>query len=492
MSVAFRVDASTRMGTGHVFRCLALASALQASGEASVFVAAEIPDGLADMIRRHGHALHAITPSTPLPAPGCRMGDETQLADAAQFLAGVPDAAWVVVDHYGLDSVWERAVRTDGRRCMVIDDLGRRHDCDLLLDQTAHRNAGARYQPADAVAMMLGPQFALLRPSFAAMRRTTIARSGPAGRLFLMMGGSDPHNHGGVLLRAIDAAGLGHLHVDIVTGSANPHLPGLRDVAGNRPGWTLHVDTPDVASLMAAADIGIGAGGTATWERCCLGLPTLAVEIADNQHVLLHEAAALGLLHSVEGPIDVEKIAAHLRVLVESEAWRNNISRAGMAAVDGEGARRVAAAIGGEEIHIRRAQADDSDAIHAWRNAASVRETARNPDPIPLEAHRRWFAEVMQSEQTLLLVGERRGTAIGIVRFDCGDAATAEVSIYLTPDGRAGDGSRLLLAAEGWLAAERPDMRRIQAKIMPGNRRSHALFARAGYRPDISAHVKDI
>lgn len=483
MRVAFRVDADPVLGTGHLIRCLALAEALAALGDRCSFLCARVPAGLAGQVEAAGHALVRIDlPEWILPEGLGGWPEALQHADAEASLGAAEDADWMVVDHYGLDARFERVVRAAGLSCLAIDDLGRTHACNLLLDQTA-REGPAPYPAEAAPVQLLGPRFALLRGAFATARAGLGARGGPVRRLFVMMGGSDPGNATGLALDAVEMAGLGDLPLDVVTGSANPNLPVLRRRLTGREGWTLHVDSADVPALMAAADLAIGAGGTATWERCGLGLPALAIGLAGNQLDLLTEAARLGLLHHVPGPPDAGRLARHLAVVAESPGLRANLSARGLETVDARGAARVAAAMAAPGVEMRPARAADCEAILGWRNAPQVRATARNPEPISAEAHRAWFAATLANGDRALLVGERGGAGVGVARFDRIGNGRAEVSIYLAPGARPGDGAPLLAAAEAWLRRAWPDIGAIVAEVLPGNMRSEALFARSGYQP---------
>ena len=61
-------------------------------------------------------------------------------AGASRSALRVQHYDWIVVDHYGLGVTWEEVTAAIATRMFVIDDLGRPHHCDLLLDQN-YRNS---------------------------------------------------------------------------------------------------------------------------------------------------------------------------------------------------------------------------------------------------------------------------------------------------------------------------------------------------------------
>jgi UDP-2,4-diacetamido-2,4,6-trideoxy-beta-L-altropyranose hydrolase len=497
MKVAIRADASAEIGSGHVMRCLCLAQALQARGAQVQFVSRGLPAHLAQAVAAAGHALAPlrIDATPPSAAPQRAWPSPYQLDDArasADALASfAPDS--IVVDHYGLDRVWETAARASGRRLMAIDDLGRDHDCDILLDQTLHPQARSRYAsrvPADAL-LLLGPRYALLRPEFREARAGSGVRGGPVRRVLVFMGGMDGDNATGLALDAIALLPEAAFALDVVIGASHPARAGIERFCAERPGATCHVQTPAMAALLAASDLAVGAGGGAQWERCCLGVPALALALAANQRMLLAGAARAGLVCVPDsGATDAAMLATHLRALLDNAALRESMSAAGLAAVDGRGAERVAAALAATRIAVRPARPEDCAQVHRWRNAAAVRSVSRDSSPIDFADHERWFAQVLQSPARPLLVGEDHDGPVGVVRFDI-EGAQAEVSIYLAePRLGQGLGPGLLAAAERWLARERPDVSVVLAETLADNDASRRLFEQAGYRLDSCRFTK--
>jgi UDP-2,4-diacetamido-2,4,6-trideoxy-beta-L-altropyranose hydrolase len=206
---------------------------------------------------------------------------------------------WLIIDHYALDRNWESAMRDCARRIAVIDDLAdREHDCDLLLDQNLVVGMSERYEgkvPEQCVSL-LGPRFALLQDAYAVLRREVLPRKGPVKRLLVFFGGSDPENLTARTLTAIESLDLTDVAVDVVVGNSNPHRAEVMAMASKIPGAALHTDLPSLAPLMASADLALGAGGVTSWERCCLGLPSLVITFAANQGPVAAELDRRGLI----------------------------------------------------------------------------------------------------------------------------------------------------------------------------------------------------
>jgi UDP-2,4-diacetamido-2,4,6-trideoxy-beta-L-altropyranose hydrolase len=492
MKVAFRVDASPAIGIGHFMRCLCLADALSRQGATIRFVSRGLPVHLRGYLDERRYQL------TPLAerAAGRDAGDlahsswlgATQADDAADTRAALaPDTGdWVVVDHYALDARWETALRAQGSRILAIDDIADRgHDCDVLLDQNLYADPEQRYagKVPDRCRLLLGPRYALLRDEFQQARLQAPPRTGIVARILVSFGGVDAANCTGAALEALrDAAAK--VDVDVVIGAEHAFRADIERVC-ERSGYRLHVQSNRMAELMARADLAIGAAGITTWERCCVGLPAVAVAIAANQRAVVEGAADEGLLYMPgHDVVTSDGLAVHLRALVDNPRLLQLMSRRAMHAVDGRGVERVLRVLGQQQhvIQIREATAADASGLFEWRNHESVRRMSRQPDAIAWPAHEAWLHGVLADRDRLLVIGEREGAAVGVVRFDVADDR-AEVSIYRVPGtGEPGIGSSVLAAAEQWLSARRPELALLTAEVLGENERSHHLFRSTGYR----------
>lgn len=336
-TAVFRCDADAGIGAGHAYRCMALAGRMESAGW------------------RIGFAVSSATSATvPALAGGSwRVRDGFDVRDdeprllAASWPAGVQLA---VLDHYGRCSDDERQLRPWAERLLVIDDLAdRSHDCDLLLDPTFRRTADdyAALLPPDA-RVLVGSGYALLRPEFAAHRAEAIRRHTsprPAETLLVSFGGTDASGLTLACVQVLLAAGT-QLGLDVVLGPASRGLDELRRLAAGRSNVRVHVDTPHMAERMLDADLALGAAGSSSWERCCLGLPTVMLVLAPNQRSVaarLEEAGAAVVVGDGPGPED--RAAAAVLALAQDTEARLAMSRRASAVTDGLGASRVLGAI---------------------------------------------------------------------------------------------------------------------------------------------------
>ena len=500
MKIALRVDASSQIGTGHFMRCLTLADALKAGGAQVRFVSRHMPEHLRGMLVAKGHEFIPIKSSpsgTSDDLPHAAWLGTSQHADARDSLEALSDQTWdwLVVDHYALDARWESLLRKTVKKVMVIDDIAdRQHDCDVLLDQNLYADMDTRYtgNVPQYCRLLLGPRYALLREEFRQLRKHVTPRNGLVKRVLVFFGGVDADNLTGRTIEVLSKLNSEELCVDVVIGAQHPQREAI-EAACAQWGFACYVQTSQMAELMAAADLAIGAGGSTSWERCCLGLPTLAFAMANNQRPLLEEASLRGLLYAPRSQFEIATaVDLHFRTLIDNPRLLQSISLRGLEAVDGLGVRRVLREIGCGSIVIREAMEADAEKLLMWRNHSSVRAVSRNANLIDKTTHEAWLKTVLADPARVLLVGECQGKPIGVVRFDM-PAEEAEVSVYLDPDHKnEGFGSELLSAAEHWLVGHHPAVLSIRAEVLENNEPSHRLFRAGGYQIQSSLYTKDI
>lgn len=506
-SVVIRVDASVQMGSGHVMRCATLAEELRSRGATVTFICRTLPGNYINWLLSHKFEVIAL----PVPVGGMAVAAselahfswlgvslEQEIADVREVLSHRPVHDCLIVDHYALEEQWEGAARSFANTIMVVDDLAdRRHDCDILLDQNFYLGMQQRYDHLLPLSCkkLLGPAYALLRQEFVVQQARVKPRDAAVQRVLVFFGGIDADNYTEPAIAALARAARPQVQVDVVIGAQHPARAAI-EASCMQHGYECHVQTSRMAELMAQADLAMGAGGTATWERCCLGLPALTVCVAENQRQLVDDAARAGFIYAPRielGDTLEETFLRHYLALLDNPGLRNFLSRRSLEIVDGRGAARVARLMGSNAITLRLATAGDSAAVMAWRNDDAIRAVSRNTAPITAENHQRWFDAVLNDAQRILLIGYHAdGNAAGVVRFDVHDDG-AEVSIYLVPGmQRRGLGAELLASAEQWLRTARSDIKIIRAEVLGDNQPSHRLFLAASYVRDSTCYFKKV
>ncbi len=331
-----RTDASSQIGTGHVMRCLTLADEFRDKGGQISFICRELKGHLFELISKRGYKVHKLPPNIDI---------HTDSSLTEEILKHEPAIDWLVIDHYEIDSLWESHQRKYVKKIMVIDDLfNRKHDCDLLLDQNIALQKDLYHSLVpEKCSQLLGPRYALLRKQFFLARQKLKEKPQAVKKILLFLGGSDPDNITAKVLKAMDGLKQNELTIDVVIGATNPHHDNIKQLVNNMPNTYLHIQVENMAEWMARADISIGAGGSASWERCCLGLPTITIILAENQQDIAERLAEKGIIVNLgwHNQVTEGEIKNAIINLISDWSKRKMMSRKGIELLDGSGVTLV-------------------------------------------------------------------------------------------------------------------------------------------------------
>lgn len=310
MKVAFRVDAGTAIGSGHLSRCLTLAEELITNGVTQCFFIMRAHKGsYAELITKKGYEVKLlpleISPNYSANYEqwvGANLDQDAH--DALEYLSALDfgKSDWLIIDHYGIDHQFEEVVGSLQLSIGVIDDLvNRRHKCDLLIDQTCGRMP-TEYNGLvpNNCNIMAGSDYCMLRPEFqelreeARLRRKTFTK---LESLFINFGSTDPTNATTPILNILNALELNDdIKLVVAVGSGTPQLAEIRNtISKSKYIVELHVDANNMSELMLRTDVAIGAAGATTWERSALGLPSILIKTAENQNTVIDRAINLGI-----------------------------------------------------------------------------------------------------------------------------------------------------------------------------------------------------
>lgn len=473
----FCCEASPAIGCGHVVRSQALADELWRSGWLCVFW---------------------VTPETVVSLGNLR-GAQHRWIERTGFGPEFPTSIGgskcdlLVVDNYRLGAEFEAICRTWAKRILVIDDLAnRRHDCDILIDQTAGRsNEDYSGLVSSGCVTLTGPNYGLLRSQFLGHRARGLSRHCnpmPVGRVIVSLGGGDNGRLAALVLGAIEASGLDS-DVDLVLGPGGLDREELKLILlnlGDRV--TVHGAVENMADLLVEADLAVGAAGSSAWERCVLALPTIMIGVADNQEAVARELARLQAVEFVGWADQLERgpLAHSISILAADQDRRVRMAHAAAGICDGRGAQRALLALlgpvlsGEKSVQLRLMESTDEELVLGWQQHPLTRQFARNPSVPTREEHERWFRERLSDPDCLLCLVLFDANPAGVLRFDCIDSnhTRREVSILIAPEmHRLGIGTAALELGRRLL----PGVELI-AEVMPGNIGSERMFLASGYQ----------
>jgi len=372
---------------------------------------------------------------------------------------------------------------------MVIDDTAHlpRYDADIILNHGLDAQQLA-YNCAPDTLFLLGTRFALLRPEF--QRWHGMVRHCPevARKVIVTLGGSDAENTTLKIIEALEQISIPDLEVRIVVGPLNPQLAELQQAMVSLSSrFCLETSVPDIAPLMAWADLAVAAGGTTSWELAFMKVPALIFILADNQAAAAKALDEFGTARCLGHPGDLnrEELASAISHLVHDKEARQRMSKRAEVLVDGKGVERVLKVMllgaSEEALRLRAASQEDALLLWQWANDPVTRRNLFVSEPVSWVAYEACYAEKIASPDTRFWILEYRHVPVGQIRYDRTDADRARISLSIAPAYRCRSLGTQLLRLTTDLANQELGVRAVEGITFVENRASNRAFVRAGF-----------
>jgi UDP-2,4-diacetamido-2,4,6-trideoxy-beta-L-altropyranose hydrolase len=486
MHLYIRADSDGKIGVGHMMRCIALAQAWQDQGGEVTFISHCESGTLKERVQNEGFRLVALDRGYP---------DSSDLKDTLAILKRecTDQKHWLVLDGYHFTSEYQKSIRDEGYHVMVIDDMNHlpSYHADILLNQNIHALNQNYHCDADTT-LLLGVQYVLLRREF--LKYQDFKRQIPerAKNIFVTLGGADPDN---VTLKVIEALKLldePDISVRIIVGPANPHQESIRrSLVSARFVSEIFVNPTNMPELMVWADMAVSASGSTCWELAFLGVPIVALILADNQKAvaegMLKEGFAVNL--GWHETFDQKIASGEINSLIQLKDRRLSMVRKGQALVCASGRDHLCERLLARSISIRLARESDRELIWNWANDEETRKVSYSQAYISWDEHIKWFASVQRQKNHRFYVA-RNGyeKPVGQIRFAV-DGKHAVVSLSVAPESRGkGYGKEILIEAAKKFFNE-TDIEQISAYVKSENMLSLKVFQKAGFHLEVAIPV---
>ena len=510
MRAVIRVDASLQIGSGHVMRCLTLAQTLKNNRFEVVFICRKLNGHLIEKIVRDGFHVHELSANNKKNNIDSKLDhshwlEVTQKNDADDCITILNNEEfdWLIVDHYALDHEWQNSLKPHYKRLMVIDDLAdRNHQCDILLDQTYGRIEKDYLNriPVDGH-LLLGSKYALLRPEFSDFRISSLKRriDPTLNNLLINMGGIDIENVTEKILDHLKASNIGkELNITIVMGINAPHLESIKIKARELSQNTkLLVDVKNMAEIMADADIAIGASGSTTWERCCLGLPSIQIVISKNQKNLAQVLADKNII------MLAKEIKEIINLLESAPIWMSATGSLAAEICDGVGSNRVFNKMTNRVVTLKdfgeivlcnytNLNHNDISLVLQMRNHEKIRTWMYRQNPILEEGHLGFIANLETDTEKRYFLVKQKDTVIGSINFsNIRYGSSVDFGIYINPFIKTKGLGILLESAASEYAFNELDVEKINLEVLEHNKKAINFYKRCGFNFTNSTIIED-
>jgi len=393
MTFIFRCDSAEFIGSGHIRRCLHIAKELKERGADSIFICNSFEGNINKEIKNNFEVLELPKKNIELKKKkfyrqninqlykdwlGC--DEEEDAINTINLILRKKNITidFIIVDHYSLGEIWEKKIKNDLKKInenlkiFVIDDLfNRKHYCEILLNQNYYNNYILdKYKNILEInsQLLLGPNYALLGSEYFGINNLTIQRN-QIKRILVYLGGVENQIHNQVI-ESISQDKFSDITFDYIISEESKYYSYLKKIEKKIDNLYVHNTKETLAGFILRADLFIGAGGSTSLERLCLGIPSITIILTNNQKEIsenLYNDNYIKLIGS-ENLINSKKISKAIDGFIHKKI----LLKDGRELVDGFGTKRVVNNLLGINFPIKLSNKEFKKNINKTKNKNDI------------------------------------------------------------------------------------------------------------------------
>ncbi|MCX6169738.1 MAG: GNAT family N-acetyltransferase [Ignavibacteriales bacterium] len=468
MKISIVTEGLYNRGYGHVTRCLSL---YQAFEERNLFPTL--------FINGDNECMPFI--------PETRHDLFDWMTNQDELIEKISNSDIVIVDSYLAPLDLYQRIAATATLTIYIDDYVRLNYPEGIVVNGSINAEQLGYPTKVGTTYLLGPKFTPLRKDFWAGREKTI--KGNIQSVLLTFGGQDLENLTPRMLRML-VRNQPEMKKNVVVGSGFRNIDLINEAKDDQTEIFYSPSGLEMMKIMYESDIAMSAAGQTIYELARVGVPTIAITVAENQENNLTGWIKEGFLTTY---FNYETVNLENRLLTvfnsyEEREVRLKLSMTGRKKVDGLGARRTISAILEHVIkknggcYLRTARDIDTMMVFNLSNERSVRLNSVDQSQIKWQDHIKWYSEKINDNNCLFFLAfNSNDEFVGQVRFDIRlNYAVISISIDKKFRGK-GLSSPLLIKSSFQCLKEKPKVKSILAYIRHANTTSIKAFASAAY-----------
>ncbi len=335
-TVIFRTDGSSKIGMGHIYRCLSIADGLAKRGIMSLFMLSNYE--MMDLIIRRGFSVINLNSD-----PG-DMESEIYITKSYIRDSNLP---LIIIDSYSVTENYLAEIKKTCKIAYIDDVLAFPYKVDYLINYNMYADVedykklyGENLMPY----LLLGSSYAPLREEFDDDLSRTVSKD--VKNVLVSTGGADILGVAVKFAEYIKTKNDKEYTYHFIVGGASPYYDELIKITDGMDNIVIHKNVTEMRDLMMSCDMALSASGTTLYELSACGVPTVTYVVADNQirgAEIFNKKGLMVSLGDIRGRDDIcEDMYIALKDLGADYNKRKDMTEKMQSVIDGKGALRTA------------------------------------------------------------------------------------------------------------------------------------------------------
>ncbi len=465
MRVLILTEGSSNIGFGHVTRCISLYQAFDERKIVTGFIV-NGDKAVCDLLKDINHNVF------------------NWLKDLERLFDLLKETDIAIIDSYLADYDLCKRISDLVKIAVYIDDNRRIDYPDGIVVNGTIYAEEIVYPHRPGITYLLGNIYTPIRRGFWDVSEKIIRRG--VETVLIAFGGDDSRNMTPKVLKLL-VDNYPEFTKSVIIGKGFQKINEIEKLKDNRTNLMYYPDAERVKNIMLESDIAISAGGQTLYELARIGVPTIAIAVADNQLNNVNGWQKAGFIEYA-GWWEDENVLSNIAYKIEllkNPVLREGKAKIGSSMIDGQGAVRIIKycieRYFSDGLILRKAEIKDMYNIYELSNEPETRQNSFNQEQIELEKHKKWLFNKLNDKDCLFLVAEADGKFLGQARFDI-NGNEAQISISVKKYRGLGIGKILIQRAVDFLRLKNPEVLYVKSYIKEGNISSVKLFNRANFQ----------
>jgi len=320
LNIVFRVDATQKIGVGHLMRCISLSEELTKRKNVCYFLSKIDNNYLINKINEI-NIYKKISHNEEI----------------FKFL-NENDVDWIITDHYDIKSQYIKKIQKNGYNVLSIDDTSQIH---YYSDIVVNQNIGSeklKFSSEKYTEFLLGTKYVMLRDEL--LKRKEKIGKKDVKKILITLGGSDNDNITLKILRSIENK---QIEILLLIGCFNPFYNEIKNYAKKNKNIKIIISPKNMADIYLGTDISISAGGSTCYELAYFGIPNIIITLANNQLNIANELCKknISFYAGKKDNFNSKKLNYYIEELINNKSLYSKMKKFGIELIDGKGKKRI-------------------------------------------------------------------------------------------------------------------------------------------------------
>tara|TARA_Y100000591_G_C21854970_1_gene714641 strand:+ start:8471 stop:9478 length:1008 start_codon:yes stop_codon:yes gene_type:complete len=326
MNIGFRVDSSSKIGTGHLHRCITLAKLFKKKGIRSFFFSRNEAGNVNSKIKKYGFELKKIS------------SNKRDLANELDIIKNYIislNINFVFIDNYSIKPSWEKKISQYSKIVLIDDFLTRKTYCDYYINyHLVEGIENKKFFVKKNCVKFLGPKYSIIKELRMKKKNSFKKRD-----ILVFMGGVDNTNVTLKLISLLSLKKFDNFSISIIIGKKNKKKEEIKKRVNKFKNFSILIGNyENLYNFFNESKLCIVNAGVTMYETLIVGKQILIIPQSNLHKKILKNYNKLNMFDYID---NIKKLKIEKIIELTSKKVNKKILQKRKTFFDDKGASRI-------------------------------------------------------------------------------------------------------------------------------------------------------